>query len=135
MKGGDESEVVAVLGMQRRKRLRPCVDLWLMTSRSLSWTTMQILVSLVQHPDIGCYGYQISKETGVRSGTLYPMLARLADAGLTISYVEDVDPATVGRPLRRYHKLTADGVIAANAVIHSMATSIGRVGVGFEGLS
>jgi DNA-binding PadR family transcriptional regulator len=82
-----------------------------MTTRSLSWSTRQVLSELLTHSE-GCYGYELSKRTGVRSGTLYPTLARLAEAGLTTSYFED-DAEPPGRPRRRYHKLTGEGVLVA----------------------
>jgi len=53
------------------------------------------------------YGYEISKETGIASGTLYPLLMRLADRGFLESKWE---PAAVpGRPPRRMCRLTAVG--------------------------
>ena len=52
------------------------------------------------------HGYSISKETGIASGTLYPLLARLEDAGWIRARWED---SVRGRPPRRAYKLTAKG--------------------------
>ena len=63
----------------------------------------------------------MSQATGLRSGSLYPVLTRLADEGLTTSYIEDVDASTVGRPRRRYHRLTSNGILAANQAAREAA--------------
>ena len=41
--------------------------------------TLAVLRSFVLDPAEWRYGYDIAKETGLRSGTLYPILARLAE--------------------------------------------------------
>lgn len=56
------------------------------------------------------YGYELMRSTGFASGKLYPLLARLERAGWLIKEVEEVDPATVGRPARRLYRLSEDGV-------------------------
>lgn len=52
------------------------------------------------------YGLVASKATGLPTGTIYPILARLEDAGLARSRVEARPP---GRPPRRYYQLTEPG--------------------------
>ncbi len=67
------------------------------------------------------YGYELMKITGFASGKLYPMLAKLQAAGWLETEMERVDPATVGRPARRWYRLNHDGVAAARhevAVLH-----------------
>jgi DNA-binding PadR family transcriptional regulator len=59
------------------------------------------------------YGYEIGEAAGLPSGTVHPILARLEGAGWLESRWEEVDAAEVGRPPRRYYRLTADGVTAA----------------------
>jgi len=45
--------------------------------------TLSVLASLVEvDPADWRHGYQLAKETGLRSGTLYPILIRLAERGL-----------------------------------------------------
>jgi PadR family transcriptional regulator PadR len=53
------------------------------------------------------YGYELMQRTGLASGTLYPILARLEAAGWLISDLEDIDPATERRPARRLYRITA----------------------------
>ncbi|MCA1708308.1 MAG: PadR family transcriptional regulator [Actinobacteria bacterium] len=58
------------------------------------------------------YGFELSKITGLKSGTLYPILARLESAGWLCSGWESSD--TPGRPRRRYYRLTGVGAAAAD---------------------
>ena len=61
------------------------------------------------------HGYALSKATGLRSGTLYPILARLQDRG----YLESkwVEPSHTGRPPRHVFRLTPSGVTHAREVV------------------
>lgn len=53
------------------------------------------------------HGYDLCRATGVKSGTLYPLLIRLEAQG----YLEAVwqPPAEPGRPSRHAYRLTAAG--------------------------
>jgi PadR family transcriptional regulator PadR len=53
------------------------------------------------------YGYDISRNTGLKSGTLYPILVRLADYRLLETSWER---ASEGRPPRHLYKLTPEGL-------------------------
>jgi PadR family transcriptional regulator, regulatory protein PadR len=55
------------------------------------------------------YGSAIRTATGLKGGSVYPILDRLAGAGMVTSAREDADPHERGRPLRRYVELTDDG--------------------------
>ncbi len=57
------------------------------------------------------------KTTRLSSGTLYPILQRLEQAGWVEAHWEDVDPVAEARPARRYYRLTADGATAARTAI------------------
>lgn len=57
------------------------------------------------------HGYELMKETGLSSGTLYPLLMRMADRGLVVA--EWREPARLGRPARHAYRLTAAGVALA----------------------
>ena len=61
------------------------------------------------------YGYDLSKATGLKSGTLYPILARLSDAEWLSTKWEAVSGA--GRPPRHLYRLTARGRAAARAAL------------------
>jgi PadR family transcriptional regulator PadR len=70
------------------------------------------------------YGYQLSKDTGLSSGTLYPLLIRLSDQGMLESQWQD--PECPGRPPRHAYRLTADGLALARAVALSGKPAIVR---------
>ena len=53
------------------------------------------------------HGYDLMKETGLSSGTLYPLLMRMSDRGLVEA--EWREPAQPGRPARHAYRLTAAG--------------------------
>jgi PadR family transcriptional regulator, regulatory protein PadR len=57
------------------------------------------------------HGYELCKQTGVKSGTLYPLMIRLEEQG----YLEAEwrEPAEPGRPPRHAYRLTASGAALA----------------------
>ncbi|NIJ20954.1 DNA-binding PadR family transcriptional regulator [Sphingomonas naasensis] len=57
------------------------------------------------------HGYDLMKETGLLSGTLYPLLMRMTDQGLVEA--EWHEPAQPGRPARHAYRLTAAGFALA----------------------
>ena len=59
------------------------------------------------------HGYDLMKETGLSSGTLYPLLMRMTDQGLVEA--EWRAPAQPGRPARHAYRLTAKGQALASA--------------------
>jgi PadR family transcriptional regulator PadR len=59
------------------------------------------------------HGYDLMKETGLSSGTLYPLLMRMADKGLIES--EWREPSQLGRPARHAYRLTTAGIALARA--------------------
>jgi PadR family transcriptional regulator PadR len=57
-----------------------------------------------------CYGFDISDATGLPSGTVYPVLRRLEEAGLLRSRWEASGTARAEqRPPRRYYSVTGSG--------------------------
>ena len=44
--------------------------------------TLSVLAALCDEPSQWQHGYALAKQTGLKSGTLYPILIRLADRGL-----------------------------------------------------
>jgi DNA-binding PadR family transcriptional regulator len=79
--------------------------------RSPSPQTRAVLVALFEQPQAWRYGYDLSKETGLKSGTLYPLLIRLSDQGLLEA--EWRAPLQPGRPARHAYRLTAKGAALA----------------------
>ena len=78
---------------------------------AFSAQTVALLVALAARPQDWRHGYDLARETGLKSGTLYPILVRLADRGLVEACWEDGQPA--GRPRRHLYRLSSDGLSAA----------------------
>ena len=85
--------------------------------------TLAVLVDLCATPSQWRHGYGIARDTGLKSGTLYPVLIRLADRGLVEARWEDEQPA--GRPRRHLYRLTPEGLAVATAAL-AQAPSTGR---------
>jgi DNA-binding PadR family transcriptional regulator len=70
-----------------------------------------LLATLLELPQTWRHGYDLSKETGLKSGTLYPLLMRLSEQGLLESRWQD--PERPGLPARHVYRLTASGLALA----------------------
>ena len=68
---------------------------------------------MLEDPTGEHYGLDLGKRSGLLTGTVYPLLRRLEDAGWLASAEEDVDPVAAGRPRRRLYRLTGEGEVAA----------------------
>jgi PadR family transcriptional regulator PadR len=68
---------------------------------------MQVIRALGADPARWRHGYDLGTETGLKAGSLYPILVRLADRGLLEAAWED--PAPRGRPARHLYRLTPAG--------------------------
>lgn len=75
---------------------------------------LALLEALSTQPLEWRHGYDIMKETGLLSGTLYPLLMRMTDQGLVEA--EWREPAQPGRPARHAYRLTADGLAFARTI-------------------
>lgn len=79
--------------------------------------TMRILKAMLDDPAGEWYGLQLSDAANLKSGTIYPALARLEHYGWLESHWEDVDPRSEGRPKRKLYRLTRDGTANARALV------------------
>lgn len=79
----------------------------------LSPQTRGVLQALTQDAARWQHGYDLLRATGLKSGSLYPILMRLAARGwLEASWEKD---APLGRPRRHLYRLTAAGERALDA--------------------
>lgn len=92
----------------------------------LSLPALKVLNALLEAPPEGLAGSQIAGTTRVASGTLYPILARLEQAGWVESQWENIDPHEAGRPRRRYYFLTGVGAQRAAAALSEVAPGKSR---------
>jgi DNA-binding PadR family transcriptional regulator len=75
-------------------------------SRALSPQAIKVLLALAADPAQWRYGYDLATEVHLKSGSLYPILIRLADRELLETSWE---PGPPGRPPRHLYRVTPTG--------------------------
>jgi PadR family transcriptional regulator PadR len=77
--------------------------------------TRILLAAFLQAPATWRHGYDLSQETKIQSGTLYPLLIRLSDQGLLDAKWEEAERP--GKPPRHIYRLTAKGAALARKLL------------------
>ena len=78
-----------------------------MKTPRISPETLLVLEWFIERPTDWRYGYELNRETGLKSGTLYPILMRLEKYSLLEAcWVATAD----GVPPRHTYRLTPDGL-------------------------
>jgi DNA-binding PadR family transcriptional regulator len=77
--------------------------------------TDRLLGFLLKDPLAWHHGYALMKQTGLQSGTLYPVLLRLSDQGLLEAQWREAE--TQGKPPRHVYRLTSAGLAFAREQI------------------
>ena len=97
----------------------------------LSPQTLLVLDAFLDQAEEWKYGYDLSRVTGLKSGTLYPILMRLAGHKLLETEWETGEP---GKPPRHMYRFTPEGLrfARANASAHP-GSSLGQVALGLGG--
>jgi len=75
-------------------------------NRPPSAQSIRVLRALAADPARWRYGYDLASEVQLKSGSLYPILVRLADRGLLETSWE---PGVDSRPPRHLYRLTSAG--------------------------
>jgi len=75
-------------------------------NRPPSTQTINVLRALAADPAQWRYGYDLATDVQLKSGSLYPILVRLADRGLLEASWE---PSQTSRPPRHLYRLTLAG--------------------------
>jgi len=80
--------------------------------------TQLVLRALLEELAKQRYGLELSDPVGLPSGTIYPILARLVQAGWVDSACEDPTAhEPTGRPRRRFDRLIPDGADQARGAL------------------
>lgn len=79
---------------------------------------LSVLAALLEDPTEWRYGYDLSRETDLKSGTLYPLLIRLAERQWVESRWQHAEEN--GKP-RHMYRLTAAGRRAARELLEDQA--------------
>jgi DNA-binding PadR family transcriptional regulator len=88
-------------------------------NRRCSPQTLELLSAFLEAPRQWRHGYDLARETGLKSGTLYPILMRLSDRGMLDS--KWLEATERGRPPRHSYQLTARGIAYAREQIGLLA--------------
>lgn len=91
--------------------------------RKCSHQTLSLLAALTEQPRVWRHGYDLCSETGLRSGTLYPILMRLSDRGLLDS--KWMPAERTGCPPRHIYRLTSQGIAFAREQLAASVPPIG----------
>lgn len=86
-------------------------------SRRPSAQTTMVVLALAERPAEWRHGYDLCRRLGLKAGSMYPILMRLADRGLLETSWEDAVPA--GRPRRHLYRLTGAGRVLAQELAAS----------------
>lgn len=78
---------------------------------NVSRQTALLLTTLLNEPAEWKHGYRLSQLTGLKSGTLYPLLIRLEEQGFLESRWQETERP--GRPPRHVYRLTRTGRVFA----------------------
>jgi PadR family transcriptional regulator, regulatory protein PadR len=100
-----------------------------MTERDprLSHQTLRVLSLFIDNPKESLSGSDIWKHTGILSGTLYPILARLENAKWLESQWEKLDPREAGRPRKRLYHITALGYNKGAEALSELSVTTGEI--------
>jgi DNA-binding PadR family transcriptional regulator len=90
----------------------------------MTWQTRAVLKLLLDDLHGRHYGLEIAEGVGLPTGSVYPILARLEQAGWVTSEWENIDPAVAGRRRRRYYRLTASGAERAAEYAQAAPTPV-----------
>jgi PadR family transcriptional regulator, regulatory protein PadR len=69
--------------------------------------TLAVLFALAAKPDEWSHGYDLCRSLGLKAGTLYPILIRLAERDLVVTAWEGNPPR--GRPARHLYRISPGG--------------------------
>lgn len=86
----------------------------------LTTQTLKVLGALMSPTKERISGADIARSTKLASGTLYPILMRLEEAGWVESHWETDDPHELGRPRRRLYRATGVGLRKARSAFREL---------------
>jgi len=85
---------------------------------------VQVAIALLDDPNGKHWGYELSKQAGVRSGVMYPMLTRMLTQGWLTDGWEDEATIREKRPARRYYELTDEGRLQLGAILQEAESDV-----------
>ena len=101
-------------------------------SRRPSAQTTAVVLALAEDPTAWRYGYQLCQQLGLKPGSLYPILVRLADRGL-LETTWDTDVPQVDGTFSWTIEATPNGFTGTIDIQDTSCVSSGQVDIALEG--
>lgn len=89
--------------------------------------TLKVLAALMSDNPDGLSGADVGRFAKLQSGTLYPILLRLEQAGWLESWWESEKPQELGRPRRRFYRLTGLGWRKTKSEFKEVTSMLGEL--------
>ncbi len=86
----------------------------------ISHQRLKVLARLSESREAELAGVDVARLTELASGTMYPILYALEDGGLLEGRWETDDPKQLGRPRRRFYRITALGERAVRDALREL---------------
>jgi PadR family transcriptional regulator, regulatory protein PadR len=86
--------------------------------------TVAVVLALADDPSRWSHGYELCRQLGLKAGTVYPILMRLAERG-QVETAWETDPPS-GRPARHLYRLSGEGARFAEELRAAVAAEIPR---------
>ena len=80
---------------------------------------LRLLSVMVNNHEHDFYGLELAEMLKMSYGSLLPVLTRLEKAEWLETDWENIDPTKVGRPQRKYYRLSESGLPKAKATVKS----------------
>jgi PadR family transcriptional regulator PadR len=94
------------------------------TQPRMTTQTLKVLGALMSRTQDEISGAEIARSTKLASGTLYPILLRLEEAGWVESRWETEAPQELGRPRRRFYQVTGVGLRKARSAFRELVVPL-----------
>lgn len=85
---------------------------------------LRILELFIANDKSSYCGSDVMKLLNLRSGTVYPLLTRMTNAGWLSRELENVNPKLVGRPAKRFYQISSTGLKEGKRLISSQKVPI-----------
>jgi PadR family transcriptional regulator, regulatory protein PadR len=95
-------------------------------SRKPTPQTIAVVLALADNPSGWGHGYELCRQLGLKAGTVYPILMRLAERG-QVETAWETDPPS-GRPARHLYRLSGEGALLAEELRAAAAAETPRRG-------
>jgi PadR family transcriptional regulator, regulatory protein PadR len=104
-------------GLSRKRALTQVTPIYRGLYIRISHQTRLVLQAFLDQPGTETYGYSLSQATGLKAGTLYPILQRLVAEGWLEARSDEADDRRAIPRRRRYYRLSPEGGRNARAAV------------------